>query len=103
MTRFSATAQERMWGVKLDGSRFKRSAMWHNVVWIGGAWIVSAIGAWLVCRARGYAVAAWVAPLTISAFCLGLYLGIDNSAKGRFRLPFVHPPHRPHLAHHAGR
>ena len=68
MTRFSATAQERKWGVKLDGSRFKRSAMWHNVVWIGGAWIVSAIGAWLVCRARGYTVAAWVAPLTISAF-----------------------------------
>jgi hypothetical protein len=92
-----------MWGVKLDGSRFKRSAMWHNVVWIGGAWIVSAIGAWLVCRARGYAVAAWVAPLTISAFCLGLYLGIENSAKGRFRLPFVHSPHRSHLAHHAGR
>ncbi len=46
-----------MWGVKLDGSRFKRSAMWHNVVWIGGAWIVSAIGAWLVCRARGQALA----------------------------------------------
>jgi hypothetical protein len=89
--------------VTLDCSRFKRSAMWHNVVWIGGAWIVAAIGAWLVCRARGYTVAAWVAPLTISALCLGLYLGIENSAKGRFKLPFVHPAHRPHLAHHAGR
>jgi hypothetical protein len=82
---------------------FKGSAMWHDVVWIGGAWIVAAIGAWLVCRARGYTVAAWVAPLTISVFCLGLYLGIENSAKGRFRLPFVHSPHRSHLAHHAGR
>ena len=103
MMPFSATAQEKIWGVKLDGSRFKRSAMWHDVVWIGGAWIVAAIGAWIVCRARGYTVAAWVAPLTISAFCLGLYLGIENSAKGKFRLPFVPPPHRPHLAHHAGR
>ena len=35
MMPFSATAQERIWGVKLDGSRFKRSAMWHDVVWIG--------------------------------------------------------------------
>ena len=34
MMPFSATAQERIWGVKLDGSRFKRSAMWHNVVWV---------------------------------------------------------------------
>ena len=84
--------------------RLKRSAM-HNVVWIGGAGLVAAIGVWLLCRACGYTVAAWVAPLTISAFCLGLYVGVENSAKGRLKLPFIstHHTHRPHLMHHAGR
>jgi hypothetical protein len=77
--------------------------MWHNVAWFGGAWLVAAIGAWLLCRARGYTVAARVAPLTISAFCLGFFFGVENTAK-RIKLPFLgHHTHRPHLMHHAAR
>jgi hypothetical protein len=51
------------------------------------AWLAAAIGAWALCYARGYRIAAWVAPLTISAFCLGLYIGVQTTAMGRFRLP----------------
>ena len=83
----------------------KHSTMWHNVVWIGGAGLASVLGVWLLCRACGYTVAAWVAPLTISAFCLGLFLGVENTAKGRFKLPSLlgHHSHRPHLIHHTAR
>jgi hypothetical protein len=55
--------------------------------WISYAWLGATIGAWLLCYARGYKIAMWAAPLTISAFCLGLYLGIESTAKGSFRLP----------------
>jgi hypothetical protein len=55
--------------------------------WISYVWIAASVGAWVLCYARGHRIAAWVAPLTISAFCLGLYLGIDKTAKGTFRLP----------------
>jgi hypothetical protein len=76
--------------------------MWHNLVWIGGAGLASAIAVWLLCRACGFSVAAWVAPLTISAFCFGLFLGVESTAKGRFKLPSLlgHHSHRPHLVHH---
>jgi hypothetical protein len=35
-----------------------KSAMGHNVVLIGGLWLVATVAVWLVCRWRGYAVAA---------------------------------------------
>ena len=58
------------------------------------------VAAWLLCRLSGYAVAAWVAPLAISTFCLGLFVGAENTTGGRFRVPFVsHHTHGPHLAH----
>ena len=58
------------------------------------------VAAWLLCRLSGYTVAAWVAPLAISAFCLGLFVGAENTTSGRFRVPSVsHHMHSPHLAH----
>ena len=78
----------------------KSVKMGHNAVLIGGVWLVASVGAWLLCRWTGYAVAAWVAPLAISAFCLGLFVGAENTTKGRFRIPFLsHHMHSPHLAH----
>jgi hypothetical protein len=63
---------------------------------------VASIAAWLLCRWSGYAVAAWVAPLTISTFCLGLFLGIACTTKDRIRVPLLaHHAHNPHLAHHS--
>ena len=71
--------------------------MGHNAILIGGVGLVASVTAWLLCRLSGYAVAAWVAPLAISTFCLGLFVGADG---GRFRVPFVsHHMHGPHLAH----
>ena len=47
-----------------------------------------------------YTVAAWVAPLAISAFCLGLFVGAENTTGGRFSVPFLsHHVHSPRLAH----
>jgi hypothetical protein len=75
--------------------------MWHNLTLIGGVWIVAAIAAWLLCRWRGYSVATWAVPLAISAFCLGLFVGAENTTKGRFKVPLLslHHAHR-HLGHH---
>jgi hypothetical protein len=74
--------------------------MGHNAVFIGGVGLVASVAAWLVCRLSGYNVAAWVAPLAISTFCLGLFVGAENTTGGRFRVPFVsHHMHSPHLAH----
>ena len=74
--------------------------MWHNVVWIGGFGLVAAVAAWLLCHLSGYSVAAWVAPLAIGMFCLGLYVGIESTVNGRFRVPLLgHHIHGPHLAH----
>ncbi len=74
--------------------------MGHNAALIGGVWIVAAVAAWLLCRLSGYTVAAWVAPLTISAFCLGLFVGAENTTNGRFKLPVLsHHMHSPYLAH----
>jgi hypothetical protein len=74
--------------------------MWHNVVWIGGFGLVAAVAAWLLCHLSGYSVAAWVAPLAIGTFCLGLYVGVENTVNGRFRVPLLgHHIHGPHLAH----
>ena len=78
-----------------------KSAMGHNVVLIGGLWLVATVAVWLVCRWRGYTVAAWVAPLTVSAFCLGLFVGAHYTTKGRLRLPFLSGHHHRHLVHHA--
>jgi hypothetical protein len=71
--------------------------MWHNLVWIGGIGLVAIIIAWIVCRWRGYSVAAW--SVTIIAFCLGLLTGAENSPKGRFKVPFLSGHHK-HLMHH---
>ena len=74
--------------------------MVHNAVLIGGVGLVASVAAWLLCRLSGYTVAAWVAPLAISAFCLGLFVGAENTTRGRFRVPFLsHHMHSPHLAH----
>jgi hypothetical protein len=74
--------------------------MGHNAALIGGVWLVASVAAWLLCRWSGYTVAAWVAPLAISTFCLGLFVGAENTTKGRFRMPFLsHHMHSPHLAH----
>ena len=68
-------------------------AFWHNVSLIGSVWLFASVGAWLLCRWSGYSVAAWVAPLAISAFCLGLLVGAENTT-----IPSYHM-HSPHLAH----
>jgi hypothetical protein len=74
--------------------------MWHNFVLIVGWGLAAAVAAWLLCRFSGYTVAAWVAPLAIGAFCLGLFVGAENTTHGRFRVPVLfHHPHPPHLAH----
>jgi hypothetical protein len=59
--------------------------MGHNAVLIGGVGLVASVAAWLLCRLSGYTVAAWVAPLAIGTFCLGLFVGATRSepcAKG---------------------
>jgi hypothetical protein len=74
--------------------------MEHNAVLIGGVGLVASVAAWLLCRLTGYTVAAWVAPLAIGAFCLGLFVGAENTTRGRFRVPSLsHHMHSPHLAH----
>jgi hypothetical protein len=74
--------------------------MGHNAVLIGGVGLVASVAAWLLCRLSGYTVAAWVAPLAISTFCLRLFVGAENTTGGRFKVPFVsHKMHSPHLAH----
>jgi hypothetical protein len=47
--------------------------MWHNLLWIGGIWLVALVFAWLICHWRGYKTTAWA--FAISAFCLGLLVG----------------------------
>ena len=71
--------------------------MWHNFMWIGGIWLVAIVLSWLICRWRGYNVAAWA--LTITAFCLGIFVGVENSTHGRFKVPFL-SGHNRHLIHH---
>ena len=71
--------------------------MWHNIVWIGGFWLAATIIAWIVCRWRGYSIAAW--SVVIIAFCLGILIGAENSPKGRFKVPFL-SGHHSHLMHH---
>ena len=74
--------------------------MEHNAVLIGGAGLVASVAARLLCRLSGYTVAAWVAPLAISAFCLRLFVGAENTTRGRFLVPSLsHHMHSPHLAH----
>jgi hypothetical protein len=74
--------------------------MGHNAILIGGLGLAASVAAWLLCRLSGYTVAAWVAPLAIGAFCVGLFLGAENTTRGRIRVPLVsHHVHSPHLAH----
>jgi hypothetical protein len=74
--------------------------MGHNAILIGGVALVASVAAWLLCRLSGYTIAAWVAPLAISAFCLGLFVGAENTTGGRFRVPYLtHHVHSPHLVH----
>jgi hypothetical protein len=51
--------------------------MGHNAVLIGGVGLVASVAAWLLYRLSGYTVAAWVAPLAIATFCLGLFVGTE--------------------------
>ena len=53
--------------------------MWHNFILIGALGLAAAVAAWLLCRFSGYTVAAWVAPLAIGTFCLGLFVGAENT------------------------
>ena len=74
--------------------------MVHNAILIGGVALVASVAAWLLCHLSGYTIAAWVAPLAISAFCLGLFVGAENTTGGRFRVPYLtHHVHSPHLVH----
>src|ERR1700738_108065 len=74
--------------------------MEHNAVLIGGAGLVASLAAWLLCRLSGYTVAAWVAPLAITAFCLGLFVGAENTTSGRLGRSALSPPMpSPPLAH----
>ena len=50
--------------------------MWHNLVWIGGIWLIATASAWLICTWRGYSFAAW--SFTIAAFCLGIFVGAER-------------------------
>jgi hypothetical protein len=47
---------------------------------------------------RGYNAAAWA--FTISAFCLGLLVGAENTTNGKFKVPFLSGQHHRHLIHH---
>jgi hypothetical protein len=71
--------------------------MWHNLVWIGGIWLIALVFAWLICHWRGYNAAAWA--FTISAFCIGLFVGAENTTHGRFKVPFLSGHHHRHLIH----
>lgn len=72
--------------------------MWHNFIWISGIWLVAIVLSWVICHWRGYNAAAWA--LTITAFCLGIFVGAENTMHGRFKVPFLSGHHR-HLIHHA--
>ncbi len=65
--------------------------MWYDQAedWVVYAWLATTFVAWLVPYMRGNSTVAWVAPLTLTAFCLGLYLGIEITAKGKFKLPIT--------------
>jgi hypothetical protein len=66
--------------------------MGHNAILIGGVALVASVAAWLLCRLSGYTIAAWVAPLAISAFCLGLFVGAENTTARQD----THLHHQPH-------
>lgn len=73
--------------------------MWHNLVWIGGLWLIATAIAWLICTWRGYSFAAWA--FTIAAFCLGIFVGPEITRHGKFNVPFLshHYSHRHLIAH----
>jgi hypothetical protein len=72
--------------------------MVHNAVLIGGVGLVASVAAWLLCRLTGYTVAAWVAPLAISALCLGLLL-VPERRPGKVGVPAYLTTCTAHLAH----
>ncbi len=72
--------------------------MWHNIVWIGGIWLVALAFVWLICHWRGYNTAACA--FAISAFCLGLLIGAENTTSGKFTVPFLSGHHHRHLIRH---
>jgi hypothetical protein len=60
---------------------------------------VASVAAWLLCRLSGYTVAAWVAPLAIATFCLGLFVGTEYTTGGRLRVALLsRHMHSPRLA-----
>jgi len=72
--------------------------MWHNLVWIGGIWLVALVFAWLICHWRGYNAAAWA--FLISAFCLGLFVGAENTTHGiQSAVPLGSAPPPSHTPH----
>ena len=72
--------------------------MWHNFIWIGGIWLVALVLSWLICRWRGYNAATCA--LAITAFCVGIFIGAENTVHGRFKVPFLSGHHHRHLMHH---
>jgi hypothetical protein len=42
----------------LHPRKIVNTTMWHNLVWIGGIWLVTLVFAWVICHWRGYNVAA---------------------------------------------
>ena len=76
------------------------ATMWHNLCVELISWrrLVAVVFAWLICRWRGYNDAAWA--FTITAFCLGLFLGAENTTNGRLKVPFLSGHHHRHLIHH---
>ena len=67
----------------MRSAQIVNTTMWHNLVWIGGIWLVALVFAWLICHWLGYNAAAWA--FTISAFCLGLLVGAENTTNGKTR------------------
>ena len=102
---FTNGKAEALYGCSLSGlaalANGAKSAMGHNVVLIGGLWLVATVALWLVCRWRGYTVAALGRTADISAFCLGIFVGAYYTTEGRLRLPFLSGHHHRHLVHHA--
>ena len=91
---------KRLWMADVSAKVQKLNASGTPAALIGSVWLVASVAAWLLRRWSGFIVAAWVAPLAISTFCLGLFVGAENTTKGRFRAPFLsHHMHSPHLAH----
>jgi hypothetical protein len=71
--------------------------MWHSLLWIGGIWLIALVCVWLTCRWGGYKTATWA--FTISAFCIGLLVGSENTTRGTFKVPSLSSHHHRYFTH----